>query len=57
MTVCRRGFLRRVDQPRAPRNLRYPVGKELARKVGQKKSPTARRSEGDDVVRRVSEGE
>ena len=33
MTIFRRGFLRRVDWPRAPRNLRSSVGEELAGKV------------------------
>ena len=32
MTVFRRGFLRRVDRPRAPWNLRSPAGEELAGK-------------------------
>ena len=57
MTVCRRGFLRPIDRPRAPWNLRSSAGEELAEKVGQKKSPVARRSNGDDVIRRVSKGE
>ena len=56
-TVFRRGFLRLVDQPHAPRNLRSPAGEELTEKVGRKKSPAARRFDGDEVVRRVSEGE
>ena len=30
--VFRRGFLLRVDRLGAPRNLRFPVGEELARK-------------------------
>ena len=39
--VFRQGCHRRVDWPRAPRNLRFPVGEELAGK-----SPTvARRSD------------
>ena len=57
MTLCRRGFLRRVDWPHAPWNLRSPAGEELAGKVDWKKSSTTRRSYGDDAVRRVSEGE
>ena len=32
VTLCRRGFLRRVDRPRAPRNLRSPAGEELVGK-------------------------
>ena len=32
ITVFQRGFLRRVDRPRAPRNLRSPAREELARK-------------------------
>ena len=57
MTLCRWGFLRRVDRPRAPQNLRSPTGQELVGKDCRKKSPAARGSDGDDVVRRVSEGE
>ena len=33
MTIFRRGFLRRVDRPRAPRNMRSSAGEELAGKV------------------------
>ena len=51
MTLCRRGFLRRLDWLGAPRNLRSRTGEELAGKVGQKKSPTARRSDGDALSR------
>ena len=29
VAVCRRGCHRRVDRPRAPRNLWFPVGEEL----------------------------
>ena len=32
MAIFRRGFLRRVDQPRVPPNLRFPVEEELAGK-------------------------
>ena len=32
MTVFRRGFLRRVDRPHAPRNLRFPAEEELVGK-------------------------
>ena len=32
MAVFRRGCHRRVDRPRAPRNMRFPVGEELAGK-------------------------
>ena len=48
-TVCQRGFLRRVDRPHAPRNLRWPTEEELAVKVGRKKSPPPpmRRLDGD----------
>ena len=35
-TVCRRGFLRWVDRPCVPRNLRSPVGEELAGKLARK---------------------
>ena len=54
VTVCWWGFLRRVDRPRAPWNMRCLAGEELAGKVGWKKSPTTRRLDVDDVVRRVS---
>ena len=48
MAVFQRGFLRRVDRPRAPRNLRFPTGEELARKSHRRRGdPTARRSDGD----------
>ena len=40
--VFRRGFHRRVDRPRAPQNLRFPVGEELAGKSSA--ATTARRS-------------
>ena len=36
VAVCRRGCHRRVDRPRAPRNLWFPTGEELPGK-----SPTA----------------
>ena len=36
VAVFRRGCHQRVDRPRAPRNLRFPAGEELA-----EKSPTA----------------
>ena len=32
MAVFRRGFLRRVDRPHAPRNLRFPAEEELVGK-------------------------
>ena len=57
VTLCQQGFLRRVDRPSAPWNLRSPAGEELAGKVGRKKSLATRGSDGDDVVQRVSEGE
>ena len=41
VAIFRRGCHRRVDRPRAPRNLRFPVGEELAGK-----SPAARISGG-----------
>ena len=41
MAVFRRGCYRRVDRPRVPRNMRFPVGEEL---VG--KSPATARISG-----------
>ena len=41
--VFRRGCHRRVDRPRAPRNLRFPTGEELA-----EKSPAAAVRRSDD---------
>ena len=56
-TVCRRGFLRWVDRPCVPRNLRSPAGEELAGKLDRKSHPR-RRWRGDQrAIRRVSEGE
>ena len=43
-TVCRWGFLRQVDRPHAPRNLRSLVGEELAGKVAG--------SDGEEIRRR-----
>ena len=57
MIVCPRGFLRWVDRPHTPWNLRSTAEEKLVGKVGHKKSPAARRSDGDDVIQRVSEGE
>ena len=46
--VFQQGFLRRVDRPRAARNLRFPAGEELAGKSNRRQGdPTAaRRSDG-----------
>ena len=46
ITVSRRGFHRHVDRPRAPRNLRFPVGEELAKNSPAAATTTARRSDG-----------
>ena len=50
-TVCRRGFLQRVDRSRVPQNLRSPTEEELA-----EKSHRLRRRD-QTTIRRVSEGE
>ena len=54
--VFRRGFLRRVDWPRAPQNLRFPVGEELTRKVTGNGGGGGSDSE-EIRLRRVPEGE
>ena len=48
VTLCRRGFLRRLDRPCAPWNLRSSVGQELAGKSHQRR--------GDKTTMRCSEG-
>ena len=48
MTVFRRGFLRRVDRPCAPWNLRSPAGEELVGKSHWRR--------GDPMMAAVAEG-
>ena len=46
VAVCRRGFHRRVDRPRAPRNLWFSVGEELPGKSPAAAEAARRRSGG-----------
>ena len=46
VVVCRRGCHRRVDRPRAPRNLWFPAGEELLGKSPAVVTVAARRRSG-----------
>ena len=54
--VFRRGFLRHVDRPRAPRNLRFPAGKVTGGKEIRLRRWRQRRRRGDPTTKGSERG-